>query len=62
MRLPDAAHTSSDLAILVKPRGLFGDAYMAAIRPFRHLIVYPDLLRRIERVWRAGSGEAQILV
>jgi hypothetical protein len=33
------------LAVLVKPNGLFGSAYMAAIRPFRHLIVYPALLR-----------------
>jgi hypothetical protein len=45
------------MAILVKPNGLFGIAYMAAIRPFRHLIVYPALMRRIGRVWRAGAGE-----
>ena len=25
---------------------------MAAIRPFRHLIVYPGLMRQIEREWR----------
>ena len=37
------------MAVLVKPNGLVGDAYMAAIRPFRHLIVYPALMRRIER-------------
>ena len=24
---------------------------MAAIRPFRHRIVYPSMLERIERVW-----------
>ena len=41
------------MAVLVKPNGLFGTVYMAAIRPFRHLIVYPALLRRIERGWRA---------
>jgi hypothetical protein len=39
------------MAILVKPNGLEGRAYMAAIRPFRHLIVYPSMLSRIERVW-----------
>ncbi len=39
------------MAVLVKPNGLQGRAYMAAIRPFRHLIVYPSMLRRIERVW-----------
>jgi Protein of unknown function (DUF2867) len=40
------------MAVLVKPNGLLGRAYMAAIKPFRHLIVYPGLLRRIERDWR----------
>jgi len=30
---------------------------MAAIRPFRHLIVYPALMREIEREWRARVGE-----
>ena len=37
------------MAVLVKPNGLLGNAYMAAIRPFRHLIVYPPMLRQIER-------------
>jgi hypothetical protein len=41
------------MAVLVKPNGRFGSAYMAAIRPFRHLIVYPPLMRVIERQWRA---------
>jgi Protein of unknown function (DUF2867) len=45
------------MAVLVKPNGLFGAAYMAAIRPFRHLIVYPALMRQIERKWRARTGE-----
>ena len=45
------------MAVLVKPNGLFGTAYMAAIRPFRHLIVYPPLMRRIEREWRARTGD-----
>jgi hypothetical protein len=45
------------LAVLVKPNGLFGTAYMAAIRPFRHLIVYPPLLRQIGREWRARAGD-----
>jgi hypothetical protein len=43
----------AQLAVLVKPNGRFGAAYMAAIRPFRHLIVYPALLQGIEREWRA---------
>jgi uncharacterized protein DUF2867 len=40
------------MAVLVKPNGLLGRAYMAAIAPFRHLIVYPQLLRGIGRAWR----------
>jgi hypothetical protein len=43
------------MAVLVKPNGLVGNAYMAAIKPFRHLIVYPSMLRRIEREWRTGA-------
>lgn len=45
------------LAVLVKPNGLFGKAYMAAIKPFRYLIVHPTLMRLIEREWRAGAGD-----
>jgi hypothetical protein len=33
------------MAVLVKPNGLLGRTYMAAIRPFRHLIVYPSVMR-----------------
>jgi hypothetical protein len=43
------------MAVLVKPNGLFGTAYMAAIRPFRYLIVYPRIMQEIERTWRAAS-------
>ena len=45
------------LAVLVKPNGLFGRAYMAAIKPFRYLIVYPALMRMVERDWRAYAGD-----
>ena len=41
------------MAVLVKPNGLLGRAYMAAIRPFRHLLVYPALLEGIGRQWAA---------
>jgi Protein of unknown function (DUF2867) len=40
------------MAVLVKRNGPFGAAYMAAIGPFRHLIVYPPLLREFGRAWR----------
>lgn len=46
------------MAVLVKPNGLLGTAYMAAIAPFRRLIVYPAMLRALERAWRARSGDA----
>jgi hypothetical protein len=45
------------MAVLVKPNGLLGTAYMAAIGPFRHLIVYPSLMRQIGRKWRALAGD-----
>jgi hypothetical protein len=44
----------AQMAVLVKPNGRLGQAYMAAIKPFRHLIVYPPMMRQIERVWRAS--------
>jgi hypothetical protein len=57
----------SQMAVLVKPNGLLGTVYMAVIRPFRHLIVYPALTRETERAWRAldanpgtGAGVPQI--
>jgi hypothetical protein len=40
------------MAVLVKANGSFGRAYMAAIAPFRHLIVYPAMTRQWERAWR----------
>ena len=45
-----------EMAVYVKPNGLLGAGYMAAIKPFRHLIVYPPLMRAIGRDWRAGAG------
>jgi len=29
---------------------------MAAIEPFRRFVVYPSILRRIERAWAAKYG------
>jgi hypothetical protein len=49
-RVPEATgHFRTQMAVLVKPNGLLGTGYMAAIRPFRHLIVYPAMMRGIER-------------
>ena len=56
--VPDGAGAyRGQMAVLVKPNGLLGAAYMAAIRPFRHLIVYPRLMRQLEREWRARAGK-----
>jgi hypothetical protein len=43
------------LAVLVRPNGLLGAAYLAAIKPFRYLFVYPQLMRDIGNRWPAGS-------
>lgn len=39
------------MAALVKPNGRLGRLYMTAIKPLRHLIVYPALTRKWERAW-----------
>jgi hypothetical protein len=43
-----------EMAVYVKPRGRFGEGYMALIKPFRHLIVYPALMRQFGRAWEAA--------
>ncbi|QEU91882.1 DUF2867 domain-containing protein [Streptomyces kanamyceticus] len=43
------------MAVLVKPNGLFGKAYMAAIAPFRYLLVYPAMMRGIARDWHESA-------
>src|SRR5580658_7408811 len=49
-RVPDeTGGFRAHMAVYVKPNGLLGSAYMAAIRPFRHLIVYPPMLREMGR-------------
>lgn len=40
------------MAVFVKPNGPFGSAYMAAIKPFRYLVVYPQMMQAIDRRWR----------
>jgi Protein of unknown function (DUF2867) len=44
------------MAVLVKPNGWFGAAYMAAIKPFRYVFVYPALMRQVERDWQASAA------
>ena len=57
--VPDGAGGyRGQMAVLVKPNGLMGSAYMVAIRPFRHLIVYPPMLRGVGRMWRERTRTA----
>lgn len=46
-----------EMAVYVKPAGLLGEAYMAAIKPFRHTVVYPPMLRQVARAWEQGKAE-----
>jgi predicted DCC family thiol-disulfide oxidoreductase YuxK len=43
------------MAVYGKPNGLLGRTYMAAIRPFRHVIVYPPMIREFGREWHAQA-------
>jgi hypothetical protein len=52
----EAGGYRGQMAVLVKPNGLFGRAYMAAIAPFRHLVVYPTRIPSIGRRWRVPEG------
>jgi Protein of unknown function (DUF2867) len=46
--VPDGAGGyRGQMAVLVKSNGALGKAYMAAIAPFRHLVVYPLMMRDI---------------
>jgi len=48
----DSGAYRARMTVLVKPNGLVGKAYMMAIRPFRHLIVYPAMMRQGRSLWR----------
>jgi hypothetical protein len=52
-----AGRYHGEMAVYVQPNGLLGTVYLATIRPFRHLIVYPAMLREIGKAWQAGGRE-----
>ena len=58
---PGRRSLPGQMAVYVKPRGLFGKGYMALIKPFRYLIVYPALTRQTGGCGTraAASGGAQ---
>jgi hypothetical protein len=45
----------ASLAVYVKHRGVASKLYMAAIAPFRHLLVYPPMVRAIEAAWQRAA-------
>lgn len=53
-RIEDGDGIRVQMAVLVKTDGRLGDLYMLAIRPFRHLIVYPAMFRAGLRRWEAA--------
>jgi hypothetical protein len=53
--VPDGAGHRGEMAVYVKPNGRLGTVYMAAIKPFRHRLVYPPMLRDLERRWRSPA-------
>jgi hypothetical protein len=58
-RVPDVTGGfRAQLAVLVKPTGLLGTTYMAAIRPFRYFIVYPAMINEGQRKWQARNPTA----
>ncbi|TLF76709.1 DUF2867 domain-containing protein [Nocardia cyriacigeorgica] len=48
------------MAVMVKPNGFFGRAYMAAILPFRYVLVYPALMRMFARGWERSAETAVV--
>ena len=59
--VPDGAGGHrGQMAVLVKPNGRFGRAYMTAITPFRYAFVYPLMLRSIGRRWRRTARQVTL--
>jgi len=48
--------TTVQLTILVKPNGLLGRAYMAAIKPFRYAVIYPAMVRKLAARWHEPTA------
>jgi hypothetical protein len=48
---------TAQLTVLAKPNGTSGRLYLTGIQPFRHALIYPALLRTVERSWvTRGEG------
>ena len=53
---PSPAGYLAYLGVFVRPVNRFTGLYMAAIAPFRRLVVYPAIVRRMQRAWAARYG------
>ena len=51
-----AGRSRARMAVYVKPRGRLGEGYMALIKPFRYLIVYPALMKQFARGWQRRTA------
>lgn len=54
--IPTETGSRAQMAVLVKRHGVRGAAYMAMIRPFRYLVVYPRMLEEIGQRWSAAMN------
>ncbi|MBE1876048.1 DUF2867 domain-containing protein [Myceligenerans pegani] len=52
---PDDRGHVTRIAVLVRTNGWFGRFYMALIKPFRYLFVYPPLMRELGARWSRDS-------
>ncbi len=43
---------TATLAVYVKPRGILGELYLKLIEPFRHLFVYPAMMKIMKKEWQ----------
>ena len=48
------------LAVYVQPVHRFTRLYMGAIAPFRRLLVYPAIIRKVERGWAERYGDSRV--
>lgn len=56
--VPEGDRYRANMAVYVKHRGRFGRLYMWIIAPFRHYIVYPAMMRQLERNWQARGARS----
>lgn len=50
---------TATMAVYIKPRGIWGEIYLVIIKPFRHLIVYPEMMKKVQEKWREYISELQ---